>query len=62
MEMRGETERAKKAAEAAVLMFRNLETGPGEGAPAAKPAAQKPGARASKPSTARTAKKPARRA
>ncbi len=38
MEMRGETERAKKAAEAAVLMFRSLAK-PAEAKPGKKPAA-----------------------
>ncbi|MEP7053026.1 MAG: 3'-5' exonuclease, partial [Pseudomonadota bacterium] len=39
MEMRGETERAKKAAEAAVVMFRNLDK-PAEAKPSAKPGAK----------------------
>jgi len=60
MEMRGETERAKKAAEAAVLMFRNLEGGPGQ-APSAEKSAKTP-AKAGKAASARTAKKPVRRA
>jgi DNA helicase II / ATP-dependent DNA helicase PcrA len=55
MEMRGETERAKKAAEAAVLMFRTMDGRPVETKPAAKKAAAKPAA-------ARATKKPARRA
>jgi len=55
MEMRGETERAKKAAEAAVLMFRTMDGRPVETKPAAKKAAAKPAA-------SRTAKKPVRRA
>ncbi|HYQ28001.1 MAG TPA: 3'-5' exonuclease, partial [Polyangiaceae bacterium] len=55
MEMRGETERAKKAAEAAVLMFRSMDGGPSQ----TKPADKKPSA---KPASARTAKKPVRRA
>jgi len=55
MEMRGETERAKKAAEAAVLMFRSMDGGSVE----SKSAAKKPSA---KPASARTAKKPVRRA
>ncbi|HEY0464727.1 MAG TPA: hypothetical protein VGC79_10980, partial [Polyangiaceae bacterium] len=55
MEMRGETERAKKAAEAAVLMFRTMDGRPVETKPAAKKAT-------AKPATARTAKKPVRRA
>jgi hypothetical protein len=38
MEMRGETERARKAAEAAVLMFRNID----------KPAPAKPATKSSK--------------
>jgi len=62
MEMRGETERAKKAAEAAVLMFRNLEAGAAaaEAKATANAAAKRP---ASKSGAARpTAKKPARRA
>jgi DNA helicase-2/ATP-dependent DNA helicase PcrA len=42
MEMRGETERAKKAAEAAVLMFRTMDGRPVETKPAAKTAAAKP--------------------
>ena len=61
MEMRGETERAKKAAEAAVLMFRNLEAGAAAAeAKTASAAAKKPASKsgASRP----TAKKPARRA
>ncbi len=36
MEMRGETERAKKAAEAAVLMFRTMDGRPVETKPVAK--------------------------
>ena len=61
MEMRGETERAKKAAEAAVLMFRNLEAngGDGEGKPSAGAASKKA---PSKSAPARTTKKPVRRA
>ncbi|HEY3255224.1 MAG TPA: 3'-5' exonuclease, partial [Polyangiaceae bacterium] len=55
MEMRGETERAKKAAEAAVLMFRTMDGRPVETKPAAKKAA-------AKPATARATKKPVRRA
>jgi DNA helicase-2/ATP-dependent DNA helicase PcrA len=58
MEMRGETERAKKAAEAAVLMFRNADGSGRETKPAPKSDA-KPKA---KPSGARTLKKPVRRA
>ena len=57
MEMRGETERAKKAAEAAVLMFRNSDGSGRETKPA--PAAAKAKA---KPAGARTLKKPVRRA
>jgi hypothetical protein len=62
MEMRGETERAKKAAEAAVLMFRNLEASAAaaEAKATASAAAKRP---ASKSGAARPAtKKPARRA
>jgi hypothetical protein len=59
MEMRGETERAKKAAEAAVLMFRSMEGGASERRPAVSASAKKP---ASKPGTRRTTKKPVRRA
>jgi ATP-dependent exoDNAse (exonuclease V) beta subunit len=56
MEMRGETERAKKAAEAAVLMFRTMDGRPVETKPVAKKAAAKPA------SARATTKKPARRA
>jgi DNA helicase-2/ATP-dependent DNA helicase PcrA len=52
MEMRGETDRARKAAEAAVLMFRNLDK-PAPATPATKPG-KKPAARATR--------KPVRRA
>ncbi|MEO8902687.1 MAG: UvrD-helicase domain-containing protein [Polyangiaceae bacterium] len=45
MEMRGETERAKKAAEAAVLMFRSLDK-PAVAKPTKKPASKTSGARA----------------
>lgn len=48
MEMRGETERARKAAQAAVLMFRSLD----------KPAEAKP---EKKNSAARPTRKPTRR-
>ena len=54
MEMRGETERAKKAAEAAVLMFRTQDGRAVEMKPQPKTPAKKPGAR--------VAKKPVRRA
>ena len=58
MEMRGETERAKKAAEAAALMFRNPDGSGRETKPAPKSATKgKP-----KAATARTLKKPVRRA
>lgn len=60
MEMRGETERAKKAAEAAVLMFRNMDGSAVDGKPSAKADAKKP---ATKPSSSgRSTKKPVRRA
>ena len=45
MEMRGETERAKKAAAAAVLMFRTPEGGAVESRPAAKAPAKKTSAK-----------------
>jgi DNA helicase-2/ATP-dependent DNA helicase PcrA len=59
MEMRGETERARKAAEAAVLMFRTPEGGaaptPGKPSKSAKPSkSSKPG-KPSRPSAARAA-------
>jgi DNA helicase-2/ATP-dependent DNA helicase PcrA len=57
MEMRGETDRARKAAEAAVLMFRNLDK-PGE----AKPAKKAAPARATRGESAtRATRKPTRR-
>ncbi|HEX7452596.1 MAG TPA: 3'-5' exonuclease, partial [Polyangiaceae bacterium] len=52
MEMRGETERARKAAEAAVLMFRTIADKPVETKPGKKPA----------PTAGRPTRKPARRA
>lgn len=52
MEMRGETEKAKKAAEAAVLMFRALsENGGKPGAPASGKPAAKAAAKSRKPAT-----------
>ena len=58
MEMRGETERAKKAAEAALLMFRNQDGSAVEAKPAAKKAASKP---AGKPVRQRAPQKPVKR-
>ena len=65
MEMRGETERAKKAAEAAVLMFRTPEGGavdPKAGAKAAVAAKAKAAVAAKAKAGTRKAKKPVRRA
>jgi DNA helicase-2/ATP-dependent DNA helicase PcrA len=55
MEMRGETERAKKAAQAAALMFRNQDGS----AVDSKPSAKKPEGKAAKPKS--SARKPAER-
>lgn len=62
MEMRGETERAKKAAQAAVLMFRTPDGGAVDSKPSAKTAPGKAGPKKVSAKTAQLGKKPVRRA